>query len=234
VRHVCVPTGAGWVGLYAAGNTSPPELAEHVSRALEAHAIWYGLSARALAFRHRRYHLGRLTEDALVPQELFATGDDFKLPAYGDVEQELHDRLKRDIPEPYVFAFAEEFGASARGEPDAVVVALAPWSERGVSREPFAHRLARRPPGVRTLWDEFDEDAKTVTDGVVLRGTYDEGRATSWLHLLQKLVVRRSVPDGWSARFRLESPAGAALGEPVLALHATKRTAMRLSYELLG
>jgi hypothetical protein len=233
VRHVCVPTGSAWIGLYAAGNTSPPELAEHVSRALEAHATWFGLSARALAFRHRRYHLGRMTDDSLVPQELFGTGDDFKLPAYSDVEQGLFDRLKKEIPEPYLFAFAEEFGASARGEPDAVVVAPAPWSERGVGREPFAHRLAKRPAGVRTLWDEFDEEAKTVTDAVVLRGTYDEGRATSLVQLLQKLVVRRTVPDGWSARFRPESPTGATLVEPVVALHAAKRTALRLSYDLV-
>ncbi len=232
-RHVCVPAGSGWIGLYAAGNTSPPELAEHVSRVLEAHATWFGLSARALAFRHRRYHLGRMTDDTLVPQELFGAGDDFKLPSYADVEQELFERLKKDVPEAYVFAFAEEFGASARGEPDAVVVARAPWSERGVSREPFAHRLAKRPAGVRALWDEFDEEAKTVTDAVVLRGTYDEGRAASLLQLLQKMVIRRSVPEGWKPRFRPESPAGSAMVDLVVALHAAKRNALRLSYDLV-
>jgi len=232
-RHVCVPTGSPWIGVFATGNASPVELAEHLSRALEAHALWFGLSGRALAYRFRRLQHGRTLDDTLVPPELFARDDVFRLPPYPDAEEELALRLRKEgVPDAYVFAMAEEFGASARGEPDAVVVAPAPWSESGLQQEPFAHRMPKRPPGTRTLFERFDEEKTTVADSVVLRGTFDEERARALLFTLQRMTLRRTVQPGWTVRYELESPQGPALLEPVAALYAKERGPKRLSYEL--
>ncbi len=232
-RHVCVATGTPWIGIFAAGNESHHDLAESVSRSLEAHAIWFGLSGRALAYRYRKFHLGRGTEDAVVPSELFGREQAFTLPAYADAENELYDRLKRDgIPEPYIFAMAEELGAGRGDTNDAVVVAAAPWSETGVQMEAFTHRLPKRPPGVRTLFDQLDEERTTIADAVLVRGTYDEARARTLFLTLQRMLLRRTIPSGWTVRYELESPHGSALIDPILALFARERTAQRLSYGL--
>jgi hypothetical protein len=228
-RHVCVATGSPWIGVFPAGDSAAPELAERLSRSLEAHALWFGLAGRSLAWRIRKYAHGRLAEDLLSPQELFSNGDDFTLPPYLDAEAAVHERLtKEGIPDPYVLAFSAEFGADDRDEPDSAVVAPASWSDSGLTRESFAHRLPRRPSGVRTLFDQFDDERTTVTDAVVLRGRYDEGRARSLLALLARLAARRAVPPGWSVSYRLESPAGPALLDPIHALAATVKPTYRL------
>ncbi|MBI2294609.1 MAG: hypothetical protein HYU76_00850, partial [Betaproteobacteria bacterium] len=79
----------------------------------------------------------------------------------------------------------------------------------------------------------FDEEHSTVTDSVVLRGLFDKERARSLLLTLQRLLLRRAVPQGWTLRYHLESPQGKPLLEPIAALYAKERMPKRLAYELV-
>jgi hypothetical protein len=189
----------GWVAVLAAGDDVPPALAERLSRALEARAFWFGLAGSALAYRARRYELGRVAEEAAEPAELFGGAESFALPAYRDAERVLLDRLRAaELPEEYLYLHEREVGM-AGGEPDAARV-------RGGQVERFSHRVPKRARGgVRTLFDLFEENEQTVTERLELRGTWDEARAEGLLRTLDAITRRREVPPGWTVRYEVSS-----------------------------
>ncbi|HYE97986.1 MAG TPA: hypothetical protein VEJ18_03700, partial [Planctomycetota bacterium] len=81
---VVTSTGSPWLSVCSADNGMPPDLGPLLSRALEAHAVWYGLAGHTLAYRLLRWHLGRETERVLVPEEIFSAEGARILPAYRD------------------------------------------------------------------------------------------------------------------------------------------------------
>ncbi len=203
---------AGWVALLAGGDDVPPAMAERLSRALEARALWFGLAGSALAYRFRRYELGKVAEEVLEPAELFAAEGPSRLPEYRDAELALLERLRGEsIPEEYLYLHEREVGM-AGGEPDAARV-------RGGQIERFSHRVPRRPKGrVRTLFDLFTEGEEAVTDRLELRGAYDEARAERLLRTLDAITKRREVPPGWTVRYAVSS-ADPELFPKLTALH---------------
>lgn len=189
----------GWVAVLAEGDDLPLGLAERLSRALEARAVWFGLAGTALACRMRRYELGRIAEETAEPAELFGGEASFKLPAYRDVELALLERLREaGLPEAYLYLHEREVGMSG-GEPDAARV-------RGGQIERFPHRVPRRAKRrVRTLFDEHQEEGQRVTDRLELRGSWDEARAEQLLRTLDGIARRREVPSGWTVRYAVAS-----------------------------
>jgi len=225
-QHILVATGTPWLALLAWGNSASPEVAEYLSRALECHATWFGLAGRSLAYRVRRFHLGRRTDEINSPPELFGMPEPFALPAYVDVEKELLDLLLRDgLPPDYLFLRADELGMSGDdGDPDAVAVLGAPWSEARVEEKRFLHRRPRRDGRApRTLFDRFDDAKQVVADEVVLRGTWDESRARSLLKLMHSMARRREVPAGWRHVYLLAASAGPDLLTPLGELFAREK-----------
>jgi hypothetical protein len=226
-RVVLVAAPGGWIGMYAEGNNSAPGLAQYLSRALEAEALWFGLAGRSLAYRIQRFKLGKRVEETTEPAGLFGPDGPGILPAYPDAEQEVFARLgQAGIPEAYRFLHAEELGAKPSGAPDAVQIRVGP---EGAEEQPFAHRAPANPPaGIRTLFDRFDEAASIVEDDLVVRGTHDPERARGLFRTLGKIQARRRPPTGWTFRFAVESPEGAALLDPLLAQFAGERAPFEL------
>lgn len=229
--HCLVRTGGPWIGIYARGNSASPALAQHLSRALEAEALWFGLAGRSLAYRIHRYRHGRRIEERTDPADLFGEGGPRPMPAYPDAEQEVFGWLDRSgVPAAYRFLHAEELGAQASGTPDAVMIKPA---SGGLEEHPFAHRPPARPgSGIRSMFDRFDEEQSIVEDEIVVRGGFDPERARGLFATLQRILARRTVPEGWTFRYVLESPEGAALLDPLFALYAEERRAGRCSLDV--
>ncbi len=225
-RIVLVAAPGGWIGLYAEGNNSAPGIAQYLSRALEAESLWFGLAGRSLAYRIQRFKLGKRVEEATSPAGLFGPEGPGLLPIYPDAEQDVFTRLDQaGIPEAYRFLHVEELGARPSGTHDAVQIRFGP---EGTEEQPFAHRPPNAAPGIRTLFDRFDEAASIVEDDVVVRGTHDPGRARALFATLGKIHARRRPPPGWTFRFAIESPEGAALLDPLLAQFASERAGFDL------
>ena len=226
-RFVLVAAPGPWIGVYAEGNNIAPGLAQYLSRALEAEALWFGLAGRALAFRIQRYKLGKRIEERTEPPGLFSPEGPGLLPVYPDAESEIFAWLdKAGIPEAYRFLHAEELGARSSGPPDAVQIRVGP---DGAEEQPFAHRGPATPSlGIRTLFDRFDEANSIVEDDVVLRGTHNPERAQALFKTLGRIHARRRPPSGWTFRFAVESPEGAALLDPLLAQFAGEHAGFEL------
>lgn len=220
-EFIAARTPGGWIAVLATDDAPPPAAAQALSRALEARAVWFGLAGSALAYRLRRYELGRLAEEAAEPPEIFGGEGPSKLPAYRDAELVLLERLREQkIPDEYLYLLARELGMSG-GEPDAARV-------RGGRVEPFSHRVPKRPAeGVRTLFDLYTDGEEAVTDRLELRGAYDEARAEQLLRTLERITRRRSVPGGWTVRYAVSS-ADPDLPAKLAALHAKARRAFEL------
>lgn len=227
LSFVVARAGGGWLAVLGADNTLPQEIGPLLSRALEAQALWYGLAGSSLAYRLLRWEHGREVERTLEPAELFTPDGPLLLPAYKDVEVELHKRLlAMGIPSDYVYLFAEEVGVAGGdpGTPDAAAV-------RNGGVELFRHRVPRRgDPGVRTLFDVFQEGEQKVYEHLTLHGEYEEGRAKELLRTLQSICRRRSLPPDWTVRFQAESPKLPATAEKLLALHAAGRHPFEMGY----
>ena len=224
-RTILVSTAGGWIGAYAEGNNLGPGVAQYLSRALEADAIWFGLAGRSLAYRVQRFKLGKRVEETTDPADLFAPEGPASLPLYPDAEHEVFTRLgKAGIPEPYRFLHAEELGAKPSGTTDAVQIRIA---GPDVEEQPFAHRPLAAPSGLRSLFDRFDEEASVVEDDLLLRGAFDPERARALFGTLGRISARRRPPTGWTFRFAVESPTGPALLDPLRALYAEEHKAGR-------
>jgi hypothetical protein len=230
LRIVLVATGP-WIGVYSEGNNSAPGIAQYLSRALEADAIWFGLAARSLAYRIQRFKLGKRTEEKTEPPGLFGPDGPGLLPIYPDAEQEVYDALgKSGIPDAYRFLHAEDLGAKPSGTNDAVQIRVGP---EGAEEQAFPHRPPAARPGIRTLFDRFDEEASVVEDDLVLRGSFDAERARALFGTLRKVHGRKRAPSGWAYRFAVESSEGAALLDPLLTLHLEERKAGRAPFEIV-
>jgi hypothetical protein len=217
-------TPGPWLAVLAGDNTPAPEVAQLLSRALEAAAIWFGLAGNTLAYRLIRYAWGRRLEEIQEPPEIFRTEADFPLPEYRDVEEILYRRLRAEgIPAEYVYLFAEEVGAeSSGGRAHAAVV-------RAGTVEPFAHRVPRRgADAVRTLFDLYKEGEQVVYEMLHLRGTFDEGRAERLLRTLEDVCRRRTLPPGWKVRYLAGSARDPELGRRLAAAHAKGRFSFEL------
>jgi hypothetical protein len=231
-QHVVLQTGTPWLAIVAWGNNAAPETAEYLSRALESHAIWFGLAGRALAYRLRKYQHGKRVDESVSPPELFGAPEPFTLPAYVDAESELMSKLIADgLPPEYLYVRTDELGMSPRSgeaEADAVAVLAAPWKESGLEQKPFLHRRPRHDGRtVRTLFDRFDDAKQVVADDLVLRGTWDEARGESLLRTLQAMAQRRTVPAGWKYVYILPA---CDIAQPLGELFAQRKGA--LGYEL--
>ena len=213
-------TGSPWLAVIGGDNTLPQEVAPLLSRALEAQTVWFGLAGHSLAYRLVRHDLGREVERVLEPAEFFTPDGPLILPAYKDVESELHRRLRaRGVPPDYVYLFAEEVGASGGdpGPPDAAAV------RRGTA-EPFRHRVPRRDDdGVRTQFDLHQEGDQRVCETLTLQGEWDEERGRALLQTLEGICARRSLPPGWAVRFELSAPRSPDTAVQLLRLHAKAR-----------
>lgn len=194
-------TGTAWLAVCGGDNAPSPDTARHLSRALEASSIWFGLAGNALASRFIRYDLGREVEKTLEPAEIFQTEPATVMPAYRDVEQELYVKLRGlGIPQEYIYLFMEEIGVSggSPGTTDAVVV-------RNGTADQFVHRVPRRSVDeVRTLYDHHKEGEQTVFETLRLQGAFDHSRARQLLHTLEAMTKRRRLPPGWKIKYRLE------------------------------
>lgn len=215
-NFIVAKAGEGWLAVVGGDNTLPPEIAPLLSRALEAHALWFGLAGTTLAYRLIRYELGREVEHVMEPPEIFSPEEPSKLPAYKDVEEELHRKLRGyGIPREYIYMFVEELGVSGgtAGAPDAAAA-------RSGSVELFRHRAPkRREDGARTLFDLYKEGDQRVYETLTLRGGYDEGRASGLLRTLAAICRRRALPEGWAVRFQVASPKDPSTALRVLELH---------------
>lgn len=228
-RLLAFSTDTPWIAVLAVGNNPPPELAQFLSRALEADAIWAAVAGRALAYRWQVWKLGRRAEESTVPKDLFDAPETRPLPEYPDAELDVDRRLdSAGVPGGHRFLFAEELGDAGDGRADGLVVEPGPERAEDLVSRSFAVRVPRRPAGLRTLFDRFDAERSVVEDEVLLRGQWDEGRGRRLLELLERMSARRTRPKGWTYRYVLESPEGMALLRPLLALHAGRKW----SYEL--
>ena len=218
-------TGTPWLAVCSGDNTPAPETARHLSRALEASSLWFGLAGNALAYRLIRYDLGREVEKVLEPPEIFQTDGASVMPAYRDVESELYGKLRAaGVPSEYLYLFMEEIGVSG-GDPGATDAAVV----RNGSVENFVHRVPRRSlDGVRTLFDHHKEGEQTVYESLRLQGEFDNTRAKQLLQTLEQMCRRRSLPQGWKVRFVLDPQPAADFVMKLMAVHA----AARFSYEL--
>ena len=220
LSYIVARTPTPWLAISSADNAPAPEIARHLSRALEAAAIWYGLAGNTLAYRMIRYELGREVGKVLVPEEIFQPEASFVLPAYRDVEQELHRRLRdAGLPAEYLYLFIEEIGVSGkRGETaDAAAV-------RDGIVGPFRHRVPRRgSDGVRTLFDLYKEGEETVYEMLHLHGDFDESRAQHLFETLEAVCRRRSLPSGWKVTYMAGSVRDPELGRRLAAAHSQGR-----------
>jgi hypothetical protein len=218
-------TGTAWLAVCAGDNAPSPDVAKHLSRALEASVIWFGLAGNALAYRMIRYELGKESDKVLEPPEIFQPDISPILPAYKDVEAELYAKLRgHGIPAEYVFLFMEEIGVSggAPGMSDAAVV-------RNSSVESFVHRVPRRSSDtVRTLFDHHQEGEHTVFESLRLQGSFDHARARQLLQTLQTICKRRSLPAEWKARYRLDPSTDPDLAMRLFAVHAAGKYAYEI------
>lgn len=229
-RTVLISLPGGWIGAYAEGNNLGPGLAQFLSRALEAEAVWFGLAGRSLAYRVQRFKLGKRVEETTQPADLFGPDGPKVLPVYPDAEQEVFARLHQaGIAEPYRFLHAEELGANPSGPHDAVQIRVGP---DGSDEQPFAHR-APAGDGLRAIFDRFDEAASIVEDDLVVRGKHDPDRGRALFATLRKIHARRKPPAGWTFRFAIESPDGAKLLDPLLAQYTEERKAGRAPFDLV-
>ncbi|HEY3226446.1 MAG TPA: hypothetical protein VGK61_05590 [Planctomycetota bacterium] len=231
-RHILVASPGPWIGVYAEGNSTAPGLAQHLSRALEAESLWFGLAGRSLAYRVQRYKHGKRMEERTEPAGLFGSEGAGPMPLYPDAEAEVFDWLgKAGIPEAYRFLHSEELGAKSSGPADSVQIRVGP---EGAEEQPFAHRApAIAAPGIRTLFDRVNEAASMVEDDVIVRGVFDRDRAAALLGTLQKMAGRRRPPTGWSFRYVLQSPEGAALLDPITELYGSERRAGKVRFDLV-
>ena len=230
LRMVLVAAPGAWIGVYAEGNNSAPGIAQYLSRALEAEAVWFGLAARSLAYRLQRFKLGKRIQERTEPPGLFGPDGPGALPIYPDAEQDVYVALgEAGIPEAYRFLHAEDLGAKPSGTSDAVQIRVGP---EGAEEQAFAHRPPSARPGIRTLFDRFDEEASVVEDDLVLRGSFDPERARALFGTLRKIHGRKRPPPGWTYRFAVESPEGAALLDPLFTLYAEERKAGRAPFDL--
>lgn len=217
---VVTATGSPWLAVCSGDNGTPPELAQLLSRALEAQALWYGLAGHTLAYRLLRWNLGTETERILEPAEIFSAEGASVLPAYKDVEDELYRRLRSlEVPAAYAYLFVEEIGVSGGdpGEPDAATV------RRG-DLESFRHRVPRRGEDrARTLFDLYKEGEQAVYENLRLHGGYDEGRARQLFKVLEGICRRRTLPPDWAVRFLVTTPGDPGLGEKLARAHAAGR-----------
>ncbi len=201
-------TSSPWLAVLAGDNAPSPEVAKSLSRALEASALWYGLAGNALAYRLIRYDYGRAVEKTLDPPEIFKPDASFPLPAYRDVEQVLHGRLRQEgIPPEYIYLFTEEVGAGTNpGRTDAVMV-------RAGRLEAFRHRVPRRGTDVaRTLFDLYREGEQTVYDRLNLLGQFDRERAMLLFRTLEAVCLRRTLLPGWKVCYQASSARDPGLG----------------------
>ena len=214
---VVTRTGGPWLAVLGGDNTLPQELAPLLSRALEAQALWFGLAGDTLAYRLVRYELGKEAERIAEPAELFQPDGPLILPAYKDVELELHRKLLAfGIPAAYVYLFAEEVGVAGGdpGTPDAAAL-------RKGSVETFRHRVPKRlEEGVRTQFDLYKDGEQTVYESLTLRGEWDEERGRGLLRTLAGICRRRALPPDWTVRFLLSAPKAADTAAQLRRLHA--------------
>lgn len=214
------PAPSPWLAISAGDNAPAPETARFLSRALEAQALWYGMAGNTLAYRLLRFDLGRETAKVLVPEEIFQPPAAFRLPAYRDVEQELHHRLLESaIPPEYIYLFTEEIGVSGADDqpPDAVAV-------RDGVLDPFRHRVPRRgSSAVRTLFDLYKEGEETVYEMLHLHGDFDESRAEQLFKTLEGVCRRRSIPPGWKVTYMAGSVRDPLLGRRLAGAHSKGR-----------
>ena len=194
-------TGTAWLAVCSGDNAPSPDTAKHLSRALEATAVWFGLAGNSLAYRLIRYDLGREAEKTLEPPEIFQAEPAAVMPAYRDVEQELYVKLRGlGLPLEYVYLFMEEVGVSggSPGTTDAVLV-------RNGGVEQFVHRVPKRSVDeVRTLYDHYKEPEQTVIESLRLQGAFDHARARQLLQTLEAICRRRRLQPGWKIKYRLE------------------------------
>jgi hypothetical protein len=220
LSYIVVRTPSPWLAISAGDNAPAPETARHLSRALEASAIWYGLAGNTLAYRLIRTELGREASRVLVPEEIFQAEAAAVLPIYRDVEQELHRRLlEAGVPAEYIYLFIEEIGVSGSdGEkPDAAAV-------RDGQVESFRHRVPRRgSEGVRTLFDLYKEGEETVYEMLHLHGAFDESRAEHLFRTLEEVCRRRSLPAGWKVTYLAGSVRDPELGRRLATAHSRGR-----------
>lgn len=213
---IVAKAGESWLAVVGGENTLPPEIAPLLSRALEAHAVWFGLAGNTLAYRLIRYEHGREVEHVMEPPEIFSPEEPAKMPAYKDVEDELHRKLRGyGIPREYIYLFVEELGVSGgtAGTPDAAAA-------RAGTVELFRHRVPkRREEGARTLFDLYKEGDQRVYETLTLRGGYDEARAAGLLRVLAAICRRRAPPEGWAVRFQVSSPKEPSTALKVLEFH---------------
>jgi hypothetical protein len=220
-------TGTPWLAVCSADNAPAPDTARHLSRALEAASVWFGLAGNALAYRLIRYDLGREVEKVLEPPEIFQPDPSAQMPAYRDVEAELYGKLRAlGIPPEYIYLFMEEIGVSGGdpGRTDAAVV-------RNGSAENFVHRVPRRSvDAVRTLFDHHKEGEQTVYESLRLQGGFDSVRAKQLLQTLDQMCRRRSLPAGWKLRFVMDPEPDPDFAMRLLAVHAAGKFPYELSH----
>lgn len=220
-------TGTPWLAVCCGDNAPAPESARHLSRALEAASVWFGLAGNALAYRIIRYELGREVEKTLEPPEIFQSDGAPQMPAYRDVEAELYGKLRSlGVPQEYVYLFMEEIGVSGGdpGRTDAAVV-------RNGTVENFVHRVPRRSmDAVRTLFDHHKEGEQTVYETLRLQGAFDNARAKQLLGTLEQICRRRSLPQGWKVRYVLEPEVDPSFTMRLMAVHAAGKFTYELSH----
>ncbi len=205
---VVTRTPSPWLAVLAGDNAPRPVVAQALSRALEAQALWYGLAGNTLAYRMIRYDFGRESEKSLEPPEIFQPDASFPLPAYHDAEQELYLKLRQaGIPAEYIYLFAEEVGMGTNpGKTDAFAV-------RAGRAEAFRHRVPRHgTDSARTLFDLCREGEQAVCDRLNLLGEFHKDRAQHLFRILETVCRRRTLPAGWKIRYLASSARDPSLG----------------------
>jgi len=205
---VVTRTPSPWLAVLSGDNALAPVVAQFLSRALEASALWCGLAGNTLAYRMIRYDYGKETVKTLEPPEIFRPDASFPLPAYHDAEQELYLALRRTgIPAEYIYLFAEEVGMGTNpGRTDAFTV-------RAGRAEAFRHRVPRRGTDTaRTLFDLYREGEQTVYERLNLLGEFDRERALHLFRLLESVCRRRTLPTGWKVCYQAASARDPGLG----------------------
>ena len=223
-EFLVVRTSSPWLAISTTDNAPDVEMAQLLSRGLEATVLWYGLAGQALASRLVRFELGREVERTEMPPDLFRPGGPGLLPLYQDVELVLHRSLRGlGVPTDYIYLHSSEVGMEGEdGMTDAVLV-------RSGEIRPFRHRAPRREgEEVRTLFDISMEEEQRVCDRVRVRGSYDPKRGGQLLNTLEAVSLRRSLPEGWKIRYLLVCPEDPALWRALQKAHA----AGRFTYEL--
>jgi hypothetical protein len=223
---VVVRTRTPWLAISAGDNAPAPDVAQSLSRALEAEAIWYGLAGNTLAYRLLRYEHGRETQRVLEPAEIFRPDEAFPLPVYRDVEEELYRKLREaGLPAEYIYLFVEEIGVAGGDLPGTDAASV-----REGRVDLFRHRVPRRgSDGVRTLFDLYKEGEETVYEMLHLHGAYDESRAQHLFRTLEEVCRRRNLPPGWKIKYMAGSTNDPELGPRLAQLHAAGRFTFELT-----